>query len=291
MDPEGELPLTVVAQLNGTTITDSQGYAVFTEPGTPTVTIIATDKHGAIASLPLTVNVLNQQPVVEIYPSTTSIPATAQFFATIIATDPDLRYPSRVGCTSLDIQINPAANWTRRGAAGNCVVWATFDQPGPYTLTIAAADASGGPGGSRSISINVTPAPPNPYPEILEGTFSVLATEGPARLLCIPGERCEAPSGVLLSNEEPGEDFYKLPIYMYLNAVDPGGTTPTVTWVCETGAFGVPVTTNNPYGEPSCVPSYSSSGPVKVYAIVRDSSGQELRSEPRIYRMLQQGPN
>jgi hypothetical protein len=295
MDPESE-GFTINAEVLGVTgspaipIPDYK-KAVFTEPGTKTVRITATDVRGATSDpIFLTVEVLNQPPNVEIYPSTNSIPATAQFFATIIATDPDLPYPSRVGCTTLDIQVSPAATWARRGGSGNCVVWATFDQPGIYTFSVGAADASGGSGGNRSISINVTAAPPNPYPQIIEQTFSVLASEGPMNLFCIPGERCEAPSGVYLSNEEPGSVYYQLPIFMSLSAVDPdGGPAPTVNWVCETGSFGVQVTFVN--GEPSCIPAYSSSGPVKVYAVVTDSSGQALRSEPRIYRMLQSGPN
>lgn len=283
LDPEGEnVTLSAVSDKNDPL--PNFPKATFATAGLRTLTVTAKDPEGLSATTQIQVDVKNLPPEVEIWPSTETIPATVQYFATIIATDPDT---GPVGCTTLNIQVTPAANLTRHGAAGNCVAWVTFNQPGAYTLSVSATDVDGGVG-SKSVNINVTAAPANPYPQVVENTLSVMARKGPFTIVCPdPNYLCEAPSGVYLNNGTAGSGDYYPPMFMSVSVTDPkGGPTPTVVWKCETGTGSVPVTYSSEFDAQTCTPVYSSTGPVKIYAVVTDSLNQSIRSEPRIYRML-----
>jgi hypothetical protein len=290
LDPEGGQVTLSATSDKGESFTDLKN-AVFTTAGLRNLTVTAKDPEGLSATAQIQVDVKNLPPEVEIWPSANSIPATVQYFATIIANDPD---SGRVGCTSLNIQITPAADWTRNGGAGNCVVYAKFPQPGTYRLSVLATDGEGGTG-SKFVDVNVTAAPANPYPEVIESdvvNFSVKARKGPFDFPCEDQTQpCEAPSGVTLNNGTAGSGDYYPPMFMSVAVTDPkGGPTPTVVWHCETGSFPVDVTYSSEFDAYTCSPGYSSDGPVKIYAVITDSLGQSLRSELRIYHMLPFNP-
>ncbi|HVF47756.1 MAG TPA: hypothetical protein VNA17_09340, partial [Pyrinomonadaceae bacterium] len=76
-------------------------------------------------------------------------------------------------------------------------------------------------------------------------------------------------------------------LFMTVVTTDP---TDSVQWRCEVAGGFADITFDNPYGA-SCSPVTSINAPILVYAIVTDTSGQSIRSEQRIYRMLPRGPN
>lgn len=289
IDPESEGAPTLTAKVGAVQL---QGFpnVTFTEPGPKTVTITATDIHGATSSIDLNVFVFVPPNSLELWPSATTIPAGVQFFATITAHD-DADTPVPCSALTLNIQVTAPDVATRHGGAGNCVVLVRFNQQGVRTLTVTGTDIYGTPA-TKSISVNVTAPPANPYPEIAEGdliTFSVMSRQGPLSIVCPdPSYLCETPSDVYFFNGRAGSGDYHMPLFMSLSTTDP---TDSVSWRCETGAAQAAVTYDPAFDLQTCSPGPSLTERIKVYAIVTDVNGQSIRSESRIYRFLPAGPN
>jgi len=289
IDPESEGAPTLTAKVGDVQLAGFPNVT-FTEPGNKTVTITATDVHGATSSIDLKVFVFVPPTSLELWPSATTIPAGVQFFATITAHD-DADTPIPCSSLTLNLQVTAPDVASRHGGAGNCVALVRFNQQGNRTLTVTATDAYGTPT-TKSVTVNVTAPPANPYPEIAEGdliTFSVMSRQGPLSNVCPdPTYLCEAPSDVYFFNGMAGSGDYHIPLFMSLSTTDP---TDSVSWRCETGTAPAAVTYDSTFDLQTCSPGPSLTERVKVYAIVTDVNGQSIRSESRVYRFLPGGPH
>ena len=289
-DPEGDAIKQITAKEGNVVIPDLKN-AVFTVPGNHTITVTATDIHDATSNpIEIKVFVFTPPNFLELWPSATTIPAGVQFFATITAHD-DTDKPVPCGAFTLELQVTAPDVATRHGGAGNCVAWVRFNQQGTRTLTVKATDGNGTII-TKSVNVNVTPPPAIPYPEITESdviTFSVMSRQGPLSVVCPDANYlCEAPSDVYLFNGLTGSGDYVPPLFLSVSTTD---ATDTVTWKCVTGASEGRVFFDSTFNQTACDPVPSSTDRVKVYAIVTDVNGQQIRSESRIYRMLPRGPN
>ena len=289
-DPEGDAIKQITAK-EGDVVIPNLSNATFSVPGKHTIRITATDIHDATSD-PIEINVFVFTPpnFLELWPSATTIPAGVQFFATITAHD-DTDKPVPCSAFTLELQVTAPDVATRHGGAGNCVAWVRFKQQGTRTLTVKATDGNGTVI-TKSVTVNVTAPPVKPYPEVAESdviTFSVMSRKGPFSIVCPdPDFLCEAPSDVYLFNGVTGSGDYVPPLFMSVSTTDP---TDSVEWHCETGANQGPVVYDSTFGQMSCGPVPSATDRVKVYAIIKDVDGQQIRSEYRIYRMLPSGPN
>ena len=154
---------------------------------------------------------------------------------------------------------------------------------------------------SKDHTVVVFDPPETPLPEIEPDSFSIQAisrirrrSDNPSELGCLPGQLCEVEDGDLIFNGYGG-DFIP-PLIMRLNASDPGGGPVVVQWQCQTGENFAPVTVNAD-GSSSCMPIYSPTDPIKVYAYVftppppgGEGPGPAVPSIVRTYYMLQ-APN
>jgi hypothetical protein len=289
-DPEGDA-ITQITAKDGDVVIPDLKNATFSQAGNHTIRVTATDVHGATSD-PIEIKVFVFVPpnTLELWPSATTIPAGVQFFATITAHD-DTDKPVPCGAFTLSLQVTAPDVATRHGGAGNCVAWVRFNQTGTRTLTVNATDGYGTII-SKSVNVIVTAVPASPYPEIPEGdviNLSVMSRRGPFSIVCPdPNYLCEAPSDVYLYNGVAGSGDYVPPLFMSVRTTD---STDSVEWHCETGTTQSTVSYDSTFDMQTCGPVPSLTDRVKVYAIVTDTSGQWIRSEYRIYRMLPSGPN
>ncbi|HUF05325.1 MAG TPA: hypothetical protein VMM38_14270 [Aridibacter sp.] len=292
VDPEGDVPtLTAAVTPDGTV---NWPNVTFPSPGLKTVKITARDSEGLTSDLYLGVDVRNSPPSVTITPPSGAVPATAQYWLTASAYDPE---EGTLRCSSL--------TWTATGShtkfvsssTRSCAAVFKFSNAGPHTVTVSATDSLGATI-FKEHHVDVLDPPEHPFPEIVPDSFSIQAisriirlSDDPTELGCLPGAFCEVENGDLIYNGYGG-DFIP-PLVMRLNTGDPADI---VQWQCQTGENFAPVTDNGD-GSYSCTPIYVANEPIRVYAFIfrlppigSDSPISAVRSPERIYFMLQ-APN
>lgn len=251
-DPEGS-ELTLVAQSSK----DGQIPLIYTFPtlGSRTVTVTATDPHGASASIVLTIDVKSPPPIITT--SYSGSPFVGVPYA-ISASAYDL-LAGELFCSALSWAVQ-APDVVQAGGGG-CDGEVTFGAEGNRTVAVTATNPYGITS-TETLVFDVGPEPENKPPVITY--FSIVAAEGPKSYPtgptdpygCPTGYYCEVPPGASLWNGQVREvGDYVLPLTLRAEATDDQGAPITFTWTCTGGANSATVTSNGD-GTYSCSPYF-----------------------------------
>lgn len=264
-DPEGgDLTVRAVSSVDGSI---PLTYT-FKTTGTRTITITATDAHGATATAKLTVEAKSPPPII----------------TTTYGGQPLVNVPFVIGASAIDPVggqlFCTALTWTVTApdtkAGGGCEATITFKAEGQRQVSVTATNQHGS-SSTETLTFAVGPEPENKPPVVTY--FEIFAAEGPkgfgggpgGQYVCPTGFYCPVPQGAALWNgQERDVSDYVLPLDLYVEATDDRGAPVTVTWSC-TGGTNSALVTDNGDGSFRCSP-YFPGHTIVVTAVVSDGN-------------------
>lgn len=167
IDPEtGKTPFTLTSDLDGAL---PAAMYTFQTPGLRTITIRATDNHGATSTATFKLDVVNTPPTVFGSAGSGTVPQTVPYFVSAAASDPN----SKLDCSALTWSVvAPDTVAPLNVAADVCYGRAVFNVMGTRTITLTAHDPQGAVSPARTFSVIVTNPPPD-LPPVIDAPLTV----------------------------------------------------------------------------------------------------------------------
>jgi hypothetical protein len=162
VDPEEGTPnFTLTSDLDGALPHGFTPYT-FATPGLRTITVRASDSHGASSSGSFKIDVVNAPPVAYGSVGSDTVPQTVPYYISAAATDSN----SKIDCSALSWSVT-APDTVEPANINNevCYGRAVFNVKGPRTVTLVARDPQGAVSPPRTFSVLVTDPPAIPAPE------------------------------------------------------------------------------------------------------------------------------
>lgn len=175
VDPEEGTPnFTLTSDLDGALPHGFTPYT-FVTPGLRTITVRATDSHGASSSGSFKIDVVNTPPVAYGSVGSDIVPQTVPYYISAAATDSN----SKIDCNALSWSVT-APDTVEPANINNevCYGRAVFNVKGSRTVTLIARDPQGAVSPPRTFSVLVTDPPAIPAPEFTLSVKGCVLPEG-----------------------------------------------------------------------------------------------------------------